>query len=157
MCYKRNYREWLDFCGRWQRLKFPPPAVYYHLNFSVSLCVFIFYFYFFFQDTPVCEFTEKPGTIYCVTFRPRFFPPYTDTPFAPFTLYTTHRRFLPLNLWKLLCSRVSHSFQFRKFLQMSHHRRTPLTELTIFTPRACSPVKAVIARHTLPYCTIICL
>jgi len=107
------------FCGRRQRLKFAPPAVYYHLNFSVSLFVFIF---LFFQDTRVCEFTEKPGTIYCVTFRPRFFN--TDTPFALFTLYRcyTYRRFLSLNLWELLYSRVSRSFQFRKCLQMSRGR-----------------------------------
>lgn len=29
------------------RLTFAPPAVYYHLNFSLSLCVFFFFGFFF--------------------------------------------------------------------------------------------------------------
>lgn len=94
-------------------------AVYYHLNFSLSSCVFVFYF---FQDTPVRKFTENPGTIYCrhldrVSPQP---PCNTGLPIHAIYIY---RRFLSLNLLKLLCSRVSRSFQFGKFLQMSYCRQ----------------------------------
>jgi hypothetical protein len=86
---------------------------------------------FFFETRRCASLPKKPSTIYCVTFRPRFFfsastVHHHRTVSYPFALHyrrRRRRRFLSLNLLKLLCSRVSRSFQFRTFLQMSHRRR----------------------------------
>lgn len=82
--------------------------------FGFFVC--IYFLFLFFSKTRWCASLPKNPVRFIAWHLDRVFFPLTPTHRLPFLHYipTTHRRFLSLNLWKLLCSRVSHSFQFRK-------------------------------------------
>jgi hypothetical protein len=59
--------------------------------FGFFVCIYFLFLFFFFPRHAGVRGYRKPGTIYCVTFRPRFFPLSRRhrhrTPFLHYTLY----------------------------------------------------------------------